>query len=116
MENLTKAFKELRKQKIFARQNFWCCQSCACADIDTSVDKQKYIGYVYYHQQDGQSKKEGKNFFLAFGSINDDDKISQEVGQKIVDTLIKHGVITCWNGNTGTRIMVVQEINEKALV
>lgn len=37
--NLNQAFKELRKLGYFARQNFWCCQSCAWAAVPMDAKK-----------------------------------------------------------------------------
>ena len=39
-QTTTKAFRELRKYGYIAKQNFWCCQSCAWADLtDKEAEK-----------------------------------------------------------------------------
>ncbi|MFZ2150528.1 MAG: hypothetical protein WAZ12_01880 [Candidatus Absconditicoccaceae bacterium] len=41
---ITKAFKELRKNGYFARQNFWCCLTCGWSAIpDINKDKAVFI-------------------------------------------------------------------------
>jgi len=50
-EKITKAFKEIRKNGYFARQNFLCCQSCGWA----SIPEQKVEKAVFYHRQDNES-------------------------------------------------------------
>jgi hypothetical protein len=42
---LNKLFRDFRKAGYFAKQNFWCCQSCALSAIQVSK-------YVFYHRQD----------------------------------------------------------------
>lgn len=50
-EQVTKAFKELRKLGYFARQNFLCCQSCGWA----TVPEEKADKVVFYHNQDNEA-------------------------------------------------------------
>ena len=87
---LTKAFKELRKQGYFARQNFWCCQSCAWADMtDEQADKA-----VFYHAQDNDNLKENGSCHLAWSGD----------GKLIVDILEKNGIEVDWDGSDNKRI------------
>jgi hypothetical protein len=46
--NLTLAFEELRSIGYFARQNFWCCQSCAWY----AIPEEKSLKSVFFHGQD----------------------------------------------------------------
>lgn len=91
--NLTKAFVALRKAGYFAKQNFWCCQSCAWSAIpDDKADKA-----VFYHNQDNQSKLNGEPFMLAWSGD----------GNQICKILNENGVETKWSGDTNTRIEVI---------
>ena len=94
MENLTRAFGALRKKGYFARQNFWCCQSCGWA----AIPAEKTGKVVFFHNQDNRDKIKGKPFMLAWAGD----------GQEIVDTLKEFGVETSWDGDSGKRIQVVK--------
>jgi hypothetical protein len=90
--NLTKAFKALRKKGYFARQNFWCCQSCAwSAMTDEQANKT-----VFYHRQDADDLRDSGTCHLAWSGN----------GQEIVDVLKENGVEVDWNGGDGTRIKI----------
>ena len=89
---LTKAFKELRKQGYFARQNFLCCQTCGWAAMtDEQAEKA-----VFYHAQDNDNLKEDGSCFLAWSGD----------GQVIADILSKNGVNVDWDGDNSKRIKI----------
>jgi len=95
--NLTPAFKALRKEGFFARQNFWCCQSCGCA----AVPEDKSEAYVFYHAQDKQDLVSKGSCYLAWSGD----------GAKIVEVLTAHGIKTEWDGSANTRIkMICKEV------
>ncbi len=58
---LTNAFKELRKEGYFAKQNFLCCQSCGWAAMSDKESEKA----VFYHQQDNDDLKESGKCNLA---------------------------------------------------
>jgi hypothetical protein len=89
---LTDAFKELRANGYFARQNFWCCQSCAWADIP----KEKAKKAVFYHNQDRDDLQRTGKTMLAWSG---DSKF-------ICQVLEKHGVKVNHDGSSNTRIEV----------
>lgn len=91
--NLTKAFRELRKVGYFAKQNFTCCQTCAWAEVPDGVEK-----VVFYHNQDNETKKQGEPFHLAWSGD----------GREIQRILKKNGVKTKWSGSEDKRILVTQ--------
>ncbi len=91
--NLTKAFAALRKAGYFARQNFWCCQSCAWAAMTDEQGKKA----VFYHAQDNADKVKGKPFYLGWSGD----------GKEICDILNKNGVRTDWEGENNKRIQVI---------
>ena len=76
--NLTLAFKLLRKKGYFARQNFWCCQSCAWS----AIPEGKNSKVVFYHNQDNAQLKEDGQCYLSYdGDV-----------KEIMDTLKENGV------------------------
>lgn len=89
---LTKAFRELRKAGYFAKQNFWCCQSCAWADIpDDKAGKA-----VFYHAQDNSELRKTGSCHLAWsGDANE-----------IIKILNDNGVKTSWDGSENKRIKI----------
>lgn len=41
---ITKAFKELRRNGYFAKQNFWCCSTCGWSEIpENNLNKAVFI-------------------------------------------------------------------------
>ena len=107
---IAEMFKELRKKKVIARMNFWCCQSC---------------GYVFYHQQDEQGIGESKpSVHVAYGltaelskDASDDerkemDRKERELNRLMLITAQKCGLLVDWNGDTGRRMELVYRGNE----
>jgi len=94
---LNRLFKELRKQGYFARQNFWCCNTCATSDIPKDKD------YVFYHQQDANSLKEdGDRVMIGFRGDGTD-----------ICNIARHfGFITNWNGDLMTKIELINEVEK----
>ncbi len=90
--NLTLAFKSLRKQGYFARQNFMCCQSCGWAAVPEGKEEK----VVFFHRQDAECLKEGRPVYLAWSGN----------GKEICDVLKDHGMVVDWNGNQDTRICI----------
>ena len=89
---ITKAFRELRKQGYVAKQNFWCCQSCAWGDLSDEESEKA----VFYHEQDNQDLKENGKCCLSWSGD----------GQLIVDILTKNGLIVEWDGSNNKRIVI----------
>ena len=91
---ITGAFKALRKAGYFARQNFWCCQSCGWAAIPEEKSKK----VVFFHNQDAERKRAGSSFYLAWSGD----------GAEICRILSEHGVKTEWDESPDTRIRVTE--------
>lgn len=89
---ITKAFKELRKHGYFARQNFWCCQTCAWASVPDSHGERA----VFYHNQDNQELLKYGHCYLSWSGN----------GKEIVDVLEKHGLQVEWEGTENKRIKI----------
>ena len=92
-KKLTAAFRKLQKAGYFARQNFWCCQSCASEAIPEEYSEK----YVFYHRQDNECLEERTECYLAW----DGD------GKEIVQILQDAGLYVEWNGDSHTRILVM---------
>ena len=107
MITLGKAFQELRKRGIYARANYQCCTSCGCAAIANDIPKDSR-GWAFYHRQDDERRREGRSFYLTFGSNDDDEAKSKAIGEEITEILQEHGINTSWDGNINFKIEVLQ--------
>lgn len=113
---LNAAFADLRKQGFLVRKNFLCCQSCAGYSLSEKAGElvragKEFKGIVYYHNQDNANKKEGEDFYLAYGSVHHSTLgllglPSVEVGRAVVETFAERGLETEWNGDDTDRILV----------
>ena len=92
MTNLSKAFAELRKNGYFAKQNFWCCQSCGWAAL---TDEQAERA-VFYNAQDYSDYKRGHDVYLSWAGD----------GEFISQILTKHNLELEWDGSPSHRIIV----------
>ena len=110
------AFKALRRKGLITRQNFLCCQNCAGYALTEMAVKlveqgKPFNGTVFYHAQDNANRKDGEDFYLAFGDVNSTQKgrlglDSATVGRMVVEALAAEGLETEWNGDPDTRILV----------
>lgn len=92
---LNRAFKSLENAGYYAKQNYWCCSSCAWSDIGNSRDK-----VVFYHEQDADMLRECGKVYLAWSGD----------AREIVAILKGAGLIVEWNGDPNTRILVTGTI------
>lgn len=88
---LTKAFKELRKEGFFARQNFTCCQSCGWAEVPEKQSEKA----VFYHSQDNDDIEKGFVYLAWSGD-----------GQLILSILKKYFKDIEWDGTANQRIKI----------
>lgn len=134
-EAIRGAFKDLRKQGVWARMNFKDCNSCAGAAMPENTKK---TGYVFYHSQSGAafncdrftkcndyherdfpSDKLHRALYLSWWppqNSEDDPRynedyigppgIEKEFGRRVVDTLERHGLTTHWGGSLDDTIQV----------
>jgi hypothetical protein len=113
---LNEAFRALRKHGLIARQNFMCCSSCACSQIANDAEKlvdkgQKIAGGVFYHKQDGDNLRDGREFYVRFGQIDTQKHgvlgISDEqIGRLVIQEFEKARIRAQWDGNIRTAILV----------
>lgn len=97
-EEITAAFKSLRKQGFVARQNFKCCQTCAWAEMPEDAEN-----VVFYHNQDTERAWNSRGRFdclyLAWSGN----------GQAIADAFASQGFKVTWDGTTNQRIRISAE-------
>lgn len=118
-KRLSCAFKQMRKQGLFARQNCFCCSSCGGAAIANALEffggsgeKQPCMGACFYHKQDNARKIKGEDFYVTYGQIFS-QKLgavglpSVEVGALVVKALSEAGVKSEWNGDAKVRIKII---------
>ena len=122
------AFASLRRQGYVAKRGFMCCQSCACAEAASIVEKMpntersKLQGFVYYHKQDQDRIKlrQRKPWTTAyeFGGLNirfgevyvGDDvygKQAYKIGQDVAVALARAGLQVEWDMDPDRTINVV---------
>lgn len=110
-DRLDMAFEILDRGGIVARQNYWCCQTCAGAAITDEMDARKQggetvRGYIFYHLQDTEGAAKYGHLYLAFGSDPDDPSSTPQIGHEIVVHLEELGFRVAWNGDLAQRIVV----------
>lgn len=94
---LNVAFRNLRKAGYFAKQNFWCCQSCGCSAVPDSHENK----YVFYHRQDNDCLVDSGGCYMAWdGDGEEISRIFREAGLQVK-----------WDGSGATRIEVFGETN-----
>ena len=115
-ELLKKAFADLRKQGILAKQNYMCCMGCASGALGEEIKKanketpNKYMGGAYYHQQDAETLRESGFCHIGYGCAPDtkfdNELMALTVGQAVKMTLERYGLKVEWDGDTSERICV----------
>lgn len=88
---LKTAFNELEKLGYFARINFWCCNTCALADIPDEVEK-----FVFTHQQSHDDFLEKGEVYLNWAGSP----------QEIIQVLENHGFTTEHDGSENKKIFI----------
>lgn len=94
------AFADLRKKGYFARMNFWCCQSCAWADVPEGKEDK----VVFYHAQDAETMNDRwgvfESVYLAWaGDCNEIREVFESRGFEV-----EH------DGTNSTRIIVKRPV------
>jgi hypothetical protein len=120
-KKLNKAFAQLRREGLLAKQRFSCCRSCGGSELATIVtdiidaggDRPK--GVVFFSKQEGfrgASVHEPKfrRLYLSFGSVTtkygDVGLPTVEVGQMIAKALTEVGLTFEWDGSPDSTIVV----------
>ena len=91
---INQAFRALRSKGYFARQNFWCCNTCGWHAVpDDKADK-----VVFYHAQAAANLKEDGECWLCWSGD----------GNEIVKVFQDAGVTANWNGESNQKIQIIQ--------
>lgn len=95
-DKLNQLFKGLRKKGYFARQDFWCCQTCASNAIPDKNSKK----YVYYHRQDTEMLQKTNSVYIAWsGNGRQIATFAQDLDLKVN-----------WNGSKDQRIQIYEQV------
>lgn len=112
-ERLQTVFDTLNQERIIAVHNAGYTLDDGFAEVgvvfqfmkDNNIPRR---GYCFYHQQDIERvmNTNSGNLLLAFHSMNGDEKLALEVGERIVELLTKQGFSVKWNHSLDQRIEI----------
>jgi hypothetical protein len=107
---LNDLFEALQTQRLYARQNFSCCGSCASYELSeklraSQTKRTPKLGFVTYNRQDNQNVPYGY-VYLGYSSIGEAEE-DRELGRLIVDTATRVGLATEWDGNINSKVRVI---------
>jgi len=109
---LDKAFNLMNEKGLIARQDHFCCRTCAVYDLasemeDVLTEGKSVKGFAYYHGQDTMVLEEGNDFHIGYGTVGEDEADLVKVGKIVVDCLEEAGIQWRWKGSADTRIKVI---------
>jgi hypothetical protein len=110
-DRLDRAFDQLEREGIVARQHFSCCGTCGVAEIhqeitDATERNLPIRGYAFYHVQDTESAVEGHGIYLNYGACKEGHDAAVAIGHEVAKTLESHGLRVEWSGSLDQRIGV----------
>jgi len=111
-DKLDRVFEALNTLGIIALQNAGYTQSDGYDDTreiyHRRADRDKVIGYCFYHGQDLERAVCGEGLYLAFGPMDAQNEETEgpRVGAMIVEELKRMGFSPQWNGTFNQRIHV----------
>jgi len=111
-DRLDQVFAALDTLGIIALQNAGYTQSDGHDDVrqsyDEHADRDRVIGYCFYHGQDLERAVHGEGLYLAFGPIDARDEATQgpRIGAMIVEELTRAGFTVQWDGTFAKRIYI----------
>ena len=111
-DRLDRVFAALNALGIVALQNAGYTQSDGYDDVREAYhrrsDRDKIIGYCFYHGQDLARVVRGEGLNLAFGPMQPENEQVEvpRIGAMIVEELARAGFSTRWNGTFNQRIHV----------
>src|SRR5262249_3689865 len=111
-DRLDQAFAALDALGIIALQNAGYTQSGGYDDVrqhhDEHADRNRVIGYCFYHGQDLERAVHGEGLYLAFGPIDARNEATEgsRIGALIVEELKRAGFTVQWDGTFGKRIHI----------
>ena len=102
---LARAFAALAGDKVLARMDFTCCQTCGHAEIhDERGPARDEDGYAFFHQQDTERIADGR-LHLAYGTFGPAVP-AEAVAGRVVERLRAAGLGVVWDGSASSRIEV----------
>lgn len=119
---LDRAFADLEKHGIIARQNFWCCGTCGGEAIVDEVARANkrggkggntFDGYTYFHEQDTNIAVFGHGLSLGYGTPDFEPKESVAIGLLVVKALRQQGLRPEWSGDLEDHIHVPMKWQRK---
>ena len=106
-----RAFKVLRKDKILARANHWCCQSCGGADLEGRMEtEERAFGDSYGYNPTLNIYYTGTKDLIDTLTHSDDGLTSEEIGYGIYYALKAEGLNVLWDGNEHNSIAVFPDV------
>ncbi|MDR3417001.1 MAG: hypothetical protein P4L83_12515 [Nevskia sp.] len=108
-DRLDQAFDDLNDERIIALQNAGYTQDDGIDDItevyrELGGEESEVEGYCFYHGQDLERAVDGQGLLLSFGDILGDNERGLEVGHRIAEVLVRHGIEVSWSGTIDERI------------
>jgi hypothetical protein len=102
-DRLDRAFAELERAGILARQDFSCCRTCGAHDLRRElVERRKEglpsRGFVFFHVQGTERVVETGELLLEVGEADRREK-AEQVSHLVVDALQRHGLRAVWGGD-----------------
>ena len=109
-DKLKSFFEALKKKRLYARQNFSCCGSCAGCELGeklrvSQTRKTPKHGFVTYNRQDNQNIPYGY-VYMSYATLGNKEEDTR-LGQLVIKTAAEMGLATEWNGSASTRIKVI---------
>ncbi|MBS2013669.1 MAG: hypothetical protein JST00_12315 [Deltaproteobacteria bacterium] len=108
-DRLRRAFDLLEERGVLARENYWCCQTCAYSAIDQEIDDgleagAQIRGYVLFHSQDTDRAVESGHLLLRYGGVTADPEregadASKKIGEEVVALLRSSDFEPLWSGS-----------------
>lgn len=101
----------LREQRIIAKADYWCCQTCAGAAIEARITRCKErggdpIGVCYYHHQDRARFYRDGILYLSYDVTDGSPYNQTELGHIIAAAVRNLSWKVEWNGDPSERILV----------
>lgn len=113
-EKLIEAFDELCKKNIIALHNAGYTTSDGeyeVVEVERNLRENQLTsdGYCFYHEQDlaRAISLENPSLYIAFQKVdNSDDKVTLDVGKKVVKVLTDKGFEIEWNEDVNSKILI----------
>ena len=111
-DRLDTAFTRINERGVIAIQNAGYTQSDGYDDVGTVYsehpDKERILGYCFYHGQDLERAINGGGLYFAFGPVDpaEEQTIGVEVGTIIREELERAGLAVDWDGTFEKRLSI----------